>query len=411
MNLKNLKEQFDLPTTFWIVTLVGFINSVSFTIIYPLLYPYAKQFGLSDFQASLLLTAFSVCQFIGTPILGRLSDRLGRKPLLVMSLLGTVAANLLAAIAPVAWLLFAARMLDGVTGGNNSITSAVISDITNADQRAKAFGIFGAVFRLGFVVGPALSYFALQLPALPGISPLGISFFLGASMALFATVLTALFLPETLPQSEKQEFYLSWRDFGFLTIARSAVRPKLGKFFILTFLSGTTFTIFTFAFQPFVLEVLNQDAKTLAIIFAVVGILGFISQVFALEPLRKRFNLIDILFMALVLRGITFLLIPTFPTLTAFFIIIAIFSVVNSFPMPLIESILSLNSAQKEQGEVLGINVSYLSISNALGPAMSGLLVSLGYLIPFWITGVLTVCTGLFALQLKAQFKCSAGNG
>ena len=409
MNLKNLKGQFDLPTTFWIVTLVGFINSVSFTIIYPLLYPYAKQFGLSDFQASLLLTAFSVSQFIGTPILGRLSDRLGRKPLLAISLLGTVAANVLAAVTSVAWLLFAARMLDGVTGGNNSIASAVISDITNAEQRPKAFGIFGAVFRLGFVVGPALSYLALQLPAPPGISSLGTSFFLGASMALFATVLTIVFLPETLPQSEKQKFYLSWRDFGFVKIARSAVRPKLGKFFILTFLSGTTFTIFTFAFQPFVLEVLNQDAKTLAIIFAVVGILGFISQVFALEPLRKRFNLIDILFMALMLRGITFLLIPTFPTLTAFFIITVIFSLVNSFPMPLIESILSLNSSQKEQGEVLGINVSYLSLSNALGPAISGLLVSLGYLIPFWITGVLTACTALFALQLKSEFKM--GNG
>ncbi len=420
MNFQNIKGQFDLPTTFWIVTLVGFINSVSFTIIYPLLYPYAKQFGLNDFQASLLLTAFSVSQFIGTPILGRLSDRLGRKPLLVMSLLGTVAANVLAAFAPFAWLLFTARMLDGVTGGNNSIASAVISDITNKDQRAKALGIFGAVFRLGFVVGPALSYLALQLPPILGISSLGISFLVGASIALIATILTVFFLPETLPHSEKQEsekqesekqdFYLSWRDFGLLRIVRSVARPQLGNFFILTFLSGATFTIFTFAFQPFVLEVLKQDAKTLAIIFAVVGILGFISQVFAFEPLRKKFNLIDILFLTLMIRGITFLLIPIFPTITAFFIITVVFSLVLSFPMPLIESILSLNSTQKEQGEVLGINVSYLSLSNALGPAISGLLVSLDYLTPFWITGVLTICTALFALQLKSQFKCRVGD-
>ena len=93
--------------------------------------------------------------------------------------------------------------------------------------------------------------------------------------------------------------------------------------------------------------------------------------------------------------------------LTAFFIITAIFSVVNSFPMPLIESILSLNSDRKEQGEILGINVSYLSLSNALGPAISGLLVSLGYLAPFWITGILTLCTALFAFQLKSEFKCN----
>jgi predicted MFS family arabinose efflux permease len=406
MNFKNLREQFNLPLQFWIVTLVAFINSVSFTIIIPLLYPYAKQFGLNDFQASLLTTAYALPQFIGTPILGRLSDRLGRKPLLVVSLLGTVLAGIVAAITPVAWLLYVARILDGLTGGNTSIARAVVSDITNVEQRARAFGIFGAVFRLGFVAGPALSYLAQQLPTVRGVSSLGMSFLVGALIALFATVLAIFFLPETLPSSDKQQFHFSWSDFGFIRILQSATRPKLGKLFVLTFLSGSTFTIFTFAFQPFVLEVLNQDAKTLAIIFAVVGMVGFISQVLALDPLRRKFNLIDILSLALLARGITFLLIPTFPYLTAFFIIIAIFGFVNSFPMPLIDSILSLNSTQQEQGEILGINASYLSISNAIGPPISGLLVSFGYKIPFWITGVLTIITACFAFMLKSDFKC-----
>ncbi|MEB3218688.1 MAG: MFS transporter [Nostocales cyanobacterium 94392] len=405
MNLRNLKEQFDLPFQFWIVTLVAFINSVSFTIIIPLLYPYAKQFGLSDFEASLLTTAYALPQFIATPILGRLSDRVGRKPLLVVSLLGTVLASAIAAVTPVAWILYIARVVDGLTGGNTSIAMAVVSDITSVEQRAKAFGIFGAVFRLGFVAGPAFSYVAQQLPTFAGVSSLGMSFLVGAIIALFATVLTIFFLPETLQTSEKQQFHLSWSDFGFIKILKSAVDPKLGKLFILTFLSGSTFTIFTFAFQPFMLEVLNQDAKTLAIVFAIVGIVGFISQVFALDPLRKKFNLIDILFLSLLARGVTFLLIPTFPYLTAFLIIITIFGFVNSFPMPLIDSILSLNSTQREQGEVLGINASYLSISNAIGPPISGLLVSFGYKIPFWITGVLTIFTGYFAFTLKSKFK------
>ncbi|NJM17426.1 MAG: MFS transporter [Richelia sp. RM1_1_1] len=410
MNLKNLKEQFDLPFQFWIVTLVAFINSVSFTIVIPLLYPYAKQFGLSDFQASLLTTAYALPQFIATPILGRLSDRLGRKPLLVVSLLGTVLASAIAAVTPVAWILYVARMVDGLTGGNTSIAMAVVSDITSVEQRAKAFGVFGAVFRLGFVAGPALSFVAQQLPTFAGVSSLGMSFLVGAVIALFATVLTIFFLPETLPTSQTQQFHLSWSDFGFMKILKSAVHPKLGKLFILTFLSGSTFTIFTFAFQPFMLEVLNQDAKTLAIVFAIVGIVGFISQVFALDPLRKKFNLIDILFLSLLARGVTFLLIPTFPYLTAFLIIITIFGFVNSFPMPLIDSILSLNSTQREQGEVLGINAAYLSISNAIGPPISGLLVSFGYKFPFWITGVLTIFTGYFAFTLKSNFKSERKN-
>ncbi|MGF1480782.1 MAG: MFS transporter [Cyanophyceae cyanobacterium] len=400
------QQRSHLPTSFWLITLVALINSVSFTLIIPLLYPYAKEFGLSDFQASLLTTSYAVSQFIGTPILGNLSDRLGRKPLLVVSLLGSVAANLLASVAGVAWLLFAARILDGLTGGNNSIARAVISDVTTPEQRPKAFGIFGAMFRLGFVVGPALSYVGQQLPTLPGISSLGMSFLIGAGIALIATLLTAFLLPETLDTLDKQGFQLNWQDFVFAKILQSASRPRLGSIFILTLLSGATFTIFTFAFQPFFLNVLDQDAKSLAIVFAAVGMLGFICQVFALEPLSNRFNLVDILFVTLGLRGLLFLMIPTFPDISAFFVIMAAFGCVNSFPLPLINSILSLNSSDREQGEVLGINASYLSLSNAIGPAISGILVSLGYLIPFWVTGILTLFTAWFAFGLRANFKC-----
>ncbi len=401
----NWREKFDLPPLFWLIALIALINSISFTIIIPLLYPYAKQFGLSDFQASLLTTAFALSQFFGTPILGKLSDRLGRKYILVFSLAGTVVANLLASVAGVAWLLYVARMLDGLTGGNTSVASAVISDITTPAQRPKAFGIFGATFRLGFVIGPVLSYFAQQLPTLPGVSSLGMSFVVSAAIATLASLLTLFFLPETT--STQGEFKLSWDDFAFGKIAKSAARPQLGNLFILTFLSGSTFTIFTFAFQPFFLNVLNQDSKGLAMMFALVGILGFISQVFALEALSKRFNLINIIAVSLALRGVTFLLMPTFPTYGAFIIIMVMFGIVNSFPMPLIDTVLSLNSNNKEQGEVLGINSSYLSMSNAIGPVISGLLVSLNYTTPLWITGILTIFVAGFAYNLKSRFKCN----
>jgi predicted MFS family arabinose efflux permease len=405
MKSSNWRSQFDLPPIFWLIALIALINAISFTIIIPLLYPYAKQFGLNDFQASLLTTAFALSQFFGTPVLGKLSDRLGRKYILVFSLAGTMVANLVAAVATVAWLLYAARMLDGLTGGNTSVASAVISDITTPEQRPKAFGIFGATFRLGFVIGPVLSYFALQLPTLPGVTSLGMSFLISAAIAALASLLTLLFLPETKTASQGH-FKLRWDDFAFGKIAKSATRPKLGNLFILTFLSGSTFTIFAFAFQPFFLNVLGQDTKGLAIMFALVGILGFISQVFALEPLSNKFNLIDIIAVSMALRGVAFLLMPTFPTYGAFVLIIILFGIVNAFPMPLIDTVLSLNTSNQEQGEVLGINSAYLSMSNAIGPVISGLLVSLNYTAPLWITGVLTILVGGFAFNLKPQFKC-----
>jgi predicted MFS family arabinose efflux permease len=396
-----------LPLRFWIAALVAFINAVGFTLIIPLIYPYAVEFGLSDFQASLLTTAYAAAQFIATPILGRLSDRMGRKPLLILSLLGTVAANLMAGLAAAAWVLFAARLLDGITGGNTSIAQAVVSDITTVDQRPRAYGIFGAMFRLGFVVGPPLSYVAQMVPPLPGFTSLGMGFLFSAAIALLAAILCLVLLPETL-ENCCDRFQLSWRDFGVDRLARSATDGRFGRIFWLTFFSGFTFTIFTFAFQPFFLKVLGQDARNLAVMFAAVGIIGFVTQVFALEPLRRRFRLVQILAGALAARGILFLLMPAFPNIVAFVAIAVVFSAVNSFPMPLIDALLSLNSGPREQGEVMGLNASYLSISNAIGPATAGLLVSVSYSFPFWIAGGLTLLTAWFALSLSGRGTAKA---
>jgi len=392
-----------LPLQFWILALIAFINSVSFTAIIPLLYPYAKQFGLSDFQASLLTTVYAVSQFVATPILGRFSDFLGRKPLLLISLLGSVGAGAIASLTPYAWLLYTSRILDGVTGGNVSIARAVLSDIIPPQSRPRAFGIFDAMFRLGFVAGPSLSFLAQTIPPFPFVSRLGMGFLVSAVMAAIALVLTLIFLPETL--AEKRPFHFSWHDFGLSRIATSITRPILGPLFLLTFFNGFTFTIFTFAFQPFFLHVLNQGAEALAIVFAMFGILGFVTQVFGLEPLTDRYRLTSILAIAILVRGILFLLIPTFPTVPIFLFLGFFFGIANAYPLPLINSLLSLNSSDREKGEIFGINASFLSISNAFGPAFAGILVGLGYKAPFWITGVLTVLTAWYAYWLRSRLE------
>ncbi|MEA5462548.1 MFS transporter [Leptothoe sp. PORK10 BA2] len=397
-----------LPLQFWIVTLVAFINAVSFTIIIPTLYPYAKEFGLSDLAASLLTTSFSLSQFFSTPILGRLSDRIGRKPLLVISLLGSVVANLLAAVSPFAWWLYLARMLDGLTGGNNSVAQAVVSDITTPEQRTQAFGIFGGMFRLGFVVGPPLAYVAQTLPPFPGITPLGMSFMVSAGMALIAAILCFFVLPETRPPAARVDGaaagpLVSLSDFGLKRLFTSFKQPVVGRIFLMTFLNGATFTIFAFAFQPFFLTVLGQDTKNLAFAFVFFGILAFLAQVFLLEPLRQRMNLVTLLVASLVLRGGILILYPTFPNIQAFWILLFFFGLVNAFPMPLIDSLLSLRTPKDEQGEVLGTNASSLSIANAVGPAISGVLVTFGYGMPFFVAGGLTLAIAIFALSLDTQ--------
>ncbi|MGA0198982.1 MAG: MFS transporter, partial [Prochlorotrichaceae cyanobacterium] len=231
-----------LPLRFWIVALVNFINAISFTILIPILYPYAKAFGLTDFQASLLTTVYALSQFIATPILGRCSDAWGRKPLLVMSLAGTALSNLVASITPVAWLLFVARIFDGVTGGNTSIAAAVISDTTTPQDRARAFGLFDASLRLGFITGPVISYFAQKIPTFPGVSHLGMSFFAAMIMATIATLLTLFYLPETL--KTPRPLVLDGSLFNLKGWLRLLKNKTIANVILLTFLSGGTFTIF-----------------------------------------------------------------------------------------------------------------------------------------------------------------------
>jgi len=167
-----------------------------------------------------------------------------------------------------------------------------------------------------------------------------------------------------------------------------------------------SFTIFTFAFQPFFLNVLGQEAPLVAVVFVLVGMTDMLTQLLAVEPLTQRFNLADILAIAIAARAVIFLLIPTLPSFAAFVILAAFLGIANSFPLPLLNALLSINSSPREQGEVFGINSSYLSISNALGSATAGILVSISYSTPFWVTGILTLLAAGFALSLKSAVDC-----
>ena len=174
----------------WVLVFIAIINSMGFGIIIPLLYPYGKKFGVTEQTIGLLTAAFSIAQFFATPVLGSLSDKFGRKPILVFSLIGTLASFIMFGLANSVLVLFAARILDGLTGGNISVAQAMISDISTPEERAKNFGILGSAFGFGFVIGPALGGL---------LSTLGmkVPFFFAAGIALIGVLLTLFMLKET----------------------------------------------------------------------------------------------------------------------------------------------------------------------------------------------------------------------
>ncbi|WP_373542989.1 MFS transporter [Chamaesiphon sp.] len=385
--------------SFWIIALINLINSLSFTILIPTIYQYGREFQLSDIETSFLFAIFSIAQFFATPIIGKLSDRFGRRPLLIISLAGTVIGNLLAGTAPNAAVLFFARFLDGVTGGNISVAQAVIADVTTPATRAKGFGIFGASLGLGFVLGPVLSLVAQQ-------RSLGTAFLVSAVVAAIALVLTIFFLPETLAHQVDSDSNIF--DLGLRDLIKGLTFPKVGILFIINFCVGTTFTLFTFAFQPYYLDVLHQDNNSLTLLFLTIGIVGVIVQIQGVKILTKYLSIIKILFLGLFFRSLSFILMPIFPDIYFFLGISIMFSLFNSFVQPMISTLISLNTTPEEQGKMSGLNASYLSAANAIGPVIAALVVNKNhpstYGYPLYLAGVFTFIVLFFAVRNRHKY-------
>ena len=331
---------------FWITALIAFINSLSFTILIPIIYLYGKQFGLNDFQTSLLFSTYSIAQFFATPVIGKLSDRFGRKPLLIISLAGTVIANTIAGTTTTAILLFFARFLDGITGGNAAVAQAVISDVTMQKNRAQAFGIYGAAMGLGFIIGPVISLLAQQIS-------LGTAFLVSGAVAMIAMLMTIFLLPETL--ENKAPKFSNIFDLGLENLIKGFAIPGVGILLLINFLTGTTFTMFTYAFQPYFIQVLHQNNQSLTLLFLVFGTLAVIMQTWGISVLRPKFNVVKMLFLGLFVRSLSFVLMPLWPSITYFVIVSILFALFNALVQPMISTLISLNAKPQDQGTVLGL--------------------------------------------------------
>ena len=369
-----------------IVALVAVVNALGYGIIIPILYSYSVRFGLSDFQNGLLFSLFSVCQFLSTPIIGRLSDKYGRKPLLIASIGGTAISFLMMAFAPSAIFLFIARALDGLTAGNLPVAAAVIADSTEPKDRAKGFGIIGAAFGFGFTFGPAIS--ALTVGIFPGLP-----FVIAAIVSIVAVVITALFLPETnkhIGDVAKGKLF----DFGKLFHALTD--RNVGATLLISLFYFVAFGLFIYAFQPFSFKVLHLSAHEISIIFTVFGVLGLFSQAYLLPKLTKRFGPKNMIHAVLFIVAVDFAAIFFTKTLPFFLGIAVLMGLTNSAVQPLVQAILSLETDAKSQGTMQGLNSSYMSIGQIIGPIIGGTVATYSIPLPFLVASLFVlVCYAL----------------
>jgi MFS family permease len=262
-----------------IVALIALVNMLGYGIIIPLIYGYSKKFGLSDFQNGLLFASYSVCQFFATPIIGRLSDKYGRRPLLITSIIGTAVSFFVMAFAPNAIFLFVARCLDGLTAGNIPVAFAVISDSTLPEERPKAFGLISSAFNFGFVFGPAIAALSVRFsPALP--------FIIAGGITTLAAILTAAYLPETNKHLSEVK---QGKIFDFKRMWHALFDEGVGLTFLISLVFFLAFSCaIIYGFQPFTLNVLRITEAQNAYLFTLFGAVGLIAQTFLVGRVIDR---------------------------------------------------------------------------------------------------------------------------
>ena len=345
------------PTTIIFVTV--FIDLIGFGIIIPLMPFYAETFGATGLTVGLLSTSFSFMQFVFAPFWGRLSDRIGRRPVI---LFGSFLSYLFFGLAGSLPALFAARICAGIAGANVATAQAYMADVTTPENRARGMGLVGAAFGLGFIFGPAiggfLSQFSYQAPP-----------FFAAALSL-ANFTAALFvLPESRPARSSAP---RPRQSRFQTLRLATTRPGLPALLFIYFIVTAAFSSFEATFALFGELRFGFDATTIGYLFAYTGVVLTVVQGGLVGRLAKRFGERRLVPPAILSLAVGLALIPAARNLPLLLLATGLLAVGMGFNSPSITSLISRLSSADEQGGILGVSQSMASLARIIGPAVGG---------------------------------------
>lgn len=378
---------------FFTLALITVVDALGYGIIIPIIYSYSQKYGLSDFQNGILFALYSLCSFIATPIIGRLSDKYGRRKLLVISITGTAVSFFMAAFAPSAIFLFIARALDGITAGNVPVINAVVTDVTDHKSRAKGFSVIGAAYGFGFVCGPAIAAFSLRFG-------MHFPFVIAGVISAIAAILALFLIPETnthIGVAAKSKL------FDFKKMLVSAFDKNIGLTLIISLIYNLSWAMFIFAYQPTAVKVRHLTPSNIAEIFTLVGVVGLITQGLLVPRAIRKFGEKKPFLISLLVSSCSLLALYFHTSDPIFISILLCYIIANAFINTLITTILSLETDVKSQGEVLGINASYASIGNILGPILGGFLASTILSLPFMAASSMSLFCAFIAFKVLKQ--------
>ena len=355
------------------IFLIVSVDVLGLTIILPLLPFYAEKFGASPAVVGLLVSTYALCQLIAGPILGRMSDHAGRRPLLLVSQLGTFIGFLILAYANALWIVFLSRIIDGLTAGNLSLAQAYISDVTEPQDRAKSFAIIGIAFGMGFLIGPGISGYLAQFSYQYPI-------FAAAGLSATSILATYFLLPSTTPAADdaatpRKFTVLDWGSY-LRYFGQPGLASLLWQFLAFTMAFAMYITGFPlFAERRFVWQDHPFGPKEVGYVYAYLGLLGVILQGGLMGRLVKTFGEI-----ALVRAGFLFAMLGLGALgfthgIPLLLVVSAVASSGTGMVRPALTSLITQKAARSEQGVVLGLTQSLNSIAAIVAPAIAGLLI------------------------------------
>jgi MFS transporter, DHA1 family, tetracycline resistance protein len=404
------------------IFLIVVVDILGLTIMLPLLPFYAEHFGASPFVVGLLVSTYAFCQLVAGPVLGQISDRVGRKPVLMVSQLGTFIGFLVLAFAPNLAIVFLARVVDGLTAGNLSIAQAYIADVTAPKNRARAFAVIGIAFGIGFLIGPGLSgylthHFSYRTPIL-----------CAAGLSMLSILGTALLLPAIPPHPEGELGRSAEQEaegpaapggkrlklIDWATYLQYFQRPVLGGLLIEFFLFTFAFATFTSGFALFCERRFAwhgaEGTKNVGYLFMYAGFLGIIVQgAMRQGAMVEKIGEVRLVTLGFLGAAIGYFVLGFAGTIPILLVSATISSFGNGVLRPSLTSLITQQVGRREQGVVLGLNQSLLGIAQIVGPAIAGALIDAGHLSvwAFW-AGLISMCALLLNLRARSAGRHAA---
>ncbi|MEE8456810.1 MAG: MFS transporter [Acidimicrobiia bacterium] len=377
-----------VPRGFWAVWTAVALDLLGFGIIIPILPLYASNFGANPYMIGLLLASYSLAQLLFAPIWGQLSDRFGRKPILVVTLVGSAIGSLVLGLAGSILVLFIGRIIDGISGASVAVARAIVADTADETNRPRLMGLLGAAFGVGFVLGPALG-------GLAGLFGPRVPFLIAGSIAAVNAVVAARRLSETRKPTDARPTLLLQRIRG--------LNRDVAGLIALSFVAVAAFSLFETTFALLAAERLAITGPQISLVFALVGVVLVATQAGLVGILSKRYSEITMIGIGLALNIPGFLLVAFSTSWLQLAPGLVLLAVGQGLTTPAISSAIAGRAPAGHAGVVLGVQQSAGGLARVVGPITGGVLFAVGIKMPFVVAALVTLTTLVFLPRIGAS--------